>query len=64
MEWIAAYCWRRGGDLYVDIQQLLANSRRRWHSATPRSALAKPAREENVCVTVLPFTLTVGRRIS
>jgi hypothetical protein len=37
------------------------NSRNRWHSATSRWALAKLAGEENVSVTVLPFTLRVRR---
>ena len=37
------------------------NSRKRRHSETSRCALAKPAGEENVSVTVLPFTLRVSR---
>jgi hypothetical protein len=37
------------------------SSRKRWHSATSRRALAKLAGEENVSVTVLPFTLRVSR---
>ena len=37
------------------------NSRKRRHSATSRCALAKSAAEENVSVTVFPFTLRVNR---
>jgi hypothetical protein len=37
------------------------SSRKRWHSATSRCALAKLAGEENVSVTVFPFTLRVSR---
>jgi hypothetical protein len=37
------------------------SSRKRWHSATSRCALAKLAGEENVSVTVLPFALRVNR---
>jgi hypothetical protein len=38
------------------------SSRKRWHSATSRCALAKLAGEENVSVTVFPFTLRVSRK--
>ena len=37
------------------------SSRKRRHSATSRRALAKPAGEEKVSVTVFPFTLRVSR---
>jgi len=37
------------------------SSRKRRHSATSRCALAKLAGEENLWVTVLPFTLRVSR---
>jgi hypothetical protein len=37
------------------------SSRKRWHSATSRCALAKLAGDENVSVTVLPLTLRVSR---
>ena len=37
------------------------SSRKRWHSATSRCALARLAGEENVSVTVFPFTLRVNR---
>jgi hypothetical protein len=37
------------------------SSRKRWHSVTSRCALAKLAAEENVSVTVFPFTLRVSR---
>ncbi len=37
------------------------SSRKRWHSATSRRALAKPAGEGKVSVTVFPFTLRVSR---
>jgi hypothetical protein len=38
------------------------NSRKRWHSATSRRALARLAGEENISVTVFPFTLRVSRK--
>src|ERR1035437_2939327 len=37
------------------------SSRKRWHSATSRCAFVKLAADENVSVTVLPFTLRVSR---
>jgi hypothetical protein len=37
------------------------SSRKRWRSATSRRALAKPAGEEKVSVTVFPFTFRVSR---
>ncbi|HEY5047300.1 MAG TPA: hypothetical protein VII49_04695 [Rhizomicrobium sp.] len=37
------------------------SSRKRWHSATSRRALAKPPGEEKVAVTVFPFTFRVSR---
>jgi hypothetical protein len=37
------------------------NSRKRWHSATSRRALARLAGEENISVTVFPSTLRVSR---
>jgi hypothetical protein len=37
------------------------SSRKRRHSATSRRALARVAAEENISVTVFPFTLRVSR---
>jgi hypothetical protein len=37
------------------------SSRKRWHSATSRCALARLAGEDKVSVTVLPCTLRVRR---
>src|ERR1700683_1545905 len=37
------------------------SSRNRWHSAISRRALARLAGEENISVTVFPFTLRVNR---
>jgi hypothetical protein len=39
----------------------LLSSRKRWNASTSRSALRKAAGEENVSLTVLPFTFRVRR---